>query len=395
MADLTKATSRAKLKIRREPHWSKVGSGCYLGYRRMSADSRGHWIARFYDSTQARQHFRPLGDFSTLQESERYGEALKHALAWFSHLDRGGSASTVTMQDICMRYAEYVLRTRGELAAKDVRRRFESYVLSYEPFFGLEATKLGASHLDKWRMWLVGRPSKSGPNRGGQRSDSTQNRDISCLRAALNLALSDGLLTTDAPWKKRLAPIKGADRKRTVFLTEAEVDRLIRACSEEFRDFFTLLRLLPIRPGAAAALKVHDLNQKLKSIRIGKDKSNGSRWVALPPDTFDALSLFTRDKLPSAPLVGSRSGRHWTRHDWKLAFSRAAADADLPEGAVTYSIRHSGISALLHAGADPVTVAHIAGTSMRIISEFYAHTVDSRARTALAHLSSGSRLSVV
>jgi site-specific recombinase XerD len=386
VTDLTKATTRARLEIRREPHWQKIGKGRYLGFRRMSSNSRGQWIARFYDSGQAKQHFHPLGDFGAITESERYGEALKSAMKWFSHLDRGGSASSLTMQDIADRYVDHVRRTRGETAAQDVRRRLGTYVLTYTPFEALDVTKLTATHLDRWRRWMVDRPSKSGPNRGGQRTDATQNRDITALRSALNLALADGLLTTDAPWKKRLAPIKGADRRRRVFLTPSDLDRLIDATSPDFRDFFTMLRLIPIRPGAAAALKVRDLNPQLQSIRIGKDKANGDRWISLPRETYEAIASFARGKLPGAPLVGSPTGKHWTRHHWKVSFSRAAEIAGLPEDAVTYTIRHSGISSLLHEGVDPLTVSYLAGTSLRVIATFYAHAADDRVRTALEHL---------
>jgi site-specific recombinase XerD len=352
----------------------------------MSSASKGQWIARFYDSGQAKQHFHPLGDFGATMEAERYGEALKSAMKWFSHLDRGGSASSLSMHEIADRYVDHVRRTRGETAAKDVRRRLDTYVLTYTPFDSLDVTKLTATHLDRWRRWLTDRPSRSGPNRGGQRTDATQNRDLTCLRSALNLALADGLLTTDAPWKKRLAPIKGADRRRGVFLTSSDLDRLIEATSPEFRDFFSLLRLVPLRPGAAAALKVKDLNPQLQSIRIGKDKANGDRWIPLPRETYEAVASFARGKLPAAPLVGSPTGKHWTRHHWKVPFSRAAAIAALPEDAVTYSIRHSGISSLLHDGVDPLTVSYLAGTSLRVIAAFYAHASDDRVRSALGHL---------
>lgn len=386
MPDLTKATTRAKLKVRREPYWAKVGAGAFLGYRRMSADTSGQWIARYRDRGAAKQQYRPLGDFATYAESDRYGEALKAAMVWFSHLDRGGTATLVTMRDVCERYIEHVRQTRGSVACKDVERRIKSYVLSFESLATLDATKLTASHIDRWRRWIIRRPTTSGPNRGEQRSDSTLNRDLTVLRSALNLALADGLLTTDAPWKKRLAPIKGADRRREVFLTQVQQSELIRSLRPEFQPFFTVLSLLPIRPGAAAGLKVGDLDRELKTLRIDKDKSGADRLIALPSPTYLILESFAQGKSPDDPLTGTPNGRHWSRHQWKKAFREAVERGNLPEASVAYSMRHGNITALLHQGVDHVTVSHLGGTSLRMISQHYAHATDERARVALAHL---------
>lgn len=394
MPDLSKATNRTKLKPRREPYWQKIAAGCFLGYRRMSAGTSGQWSARYRNTGEARQQYRPLGDFATCTESDKFGEAMKAAMAWFAHLDRGGTASLVTMQDVCSRYVEHVRQSRGSVACKDVERRLKSYVLNFESFATLDATKLTASHIDRWRRWVVQRPTKSGVNRGEQRTDSTLNRDLTVLRSALNLALADGLLTSDAPWKKRLAPIKGADRRREVFLTQQQQVELIQALRPEFRPLFTVLSLLPLRPGAAAALKVSDLDPELKALRIGKDKSGADRRIALPSTTFPILESFAKGKCPSAPLTGSPNGKHWTRHQWKKAFREAVDLAKLPPGSVAYSMRHGNITALLHQGVDHVTVSHLGGTSLRMISQHYAHATDERARAALSHLAKSQPFSV-
>jgi hypothetical protein len=41
--------SRDKLKPRREPYWHRLRRGCYLGYRKMTTDGDGVWIARARD----------------------------------------------------------------------------------------------------------------------------------------------------------------------------------------------------------------------------------------------------------------------------------------------------------------------------------------------------------
>ena len=38
---ISTVTARDKLKVRREPYWSRISSGCQLGYRKMSATTAG------------------------------------------------------------------------------------------------------------------------------------------------------------------------------------------------------------------------------------------------------------------------------------------------------------------------------------------------------------------
>ena len=78
-----------------------------------------------------------------------------------------------------------------------------------------ELPKLTPAQLEAWRKSLRDLPTRSGGNRGKQRSDSTLNRDMTCFRAALNLAHLDNLLTTDYAWLSKLRPIKNADQLST------------------------------------------------------------------------------------------------------------------------------------------------------------------------------------
>ena len=46
---LDAVSAREKLKPRRDPYWQRVTKGCYLGFRRMSSESQGTWLARARD----------------------------------------------------------------------------------------------------------------------------------------------------------------------------------------------------------------------------------------------------------------------------------------------------------------------------------------------------------
>jgi hypothetical protein len=111
--------------------------------------------------------------------------------------------------------------TKSQRAAKDAEARLKNHVLNNTKLAATELTKLAPAQLEAWRKSLRERPTRSGGRRGEQRSDSTLNRDMTCFRAALNLAYLDGLLTTDFAWRSKLRPIKNADQRRELYLDRA------------------------------------------------------------------------------------------------------------------------------------------------------------------------------
>ena len=85
--------SRDKLKPRREPYWHRLRRGCYLGFRKMTSDGAGVWIARARDEEAGptKQVYESLGDFGALPDHQRFDAASRAAQTWFEHLGRGGS----------------------------------------------------------------------------------------------------------------------------------------------------------------------------------------------------------------------------------------------------------------------------------------------------------------
>ena len=190
--------SRDKLKPRREAYWQRVRKGCFVGYRKMTVSGHGTWLARARDEEAGtKQLFKPLGEFGDLADHLRFDAATKAALAWFDHLGRGGTARAATVADACSRYVRHLKATKSERAAKDAEARFKNYVLNHVKLATTELPKLVPAQLESWRRALRELPTRSGGRRGERRSDSTLNRDMTCFRAALNLAYLDGLLTTD------------------------------------------------------------------------------------------------------------------------------------------------------------------------------------------------------
>lgn len=379
--------SRDKLKPRRESYWQRIRKGCFVGYRKMTVSGQGTWMARARDEGDgAKQLFKPLGEFSELPDHLRFDAATKAAIVWFDHLGRGGTAVAATVADACSRYVRHLVATKTGRAANDAEARFNNYVLNNAKLAATELQKLTPAQLDAWRKSLRELPTRSGGNRGKQRSDSTLNRDMTCFRAALNLAYLDGLLTTDYAWRSKLRPIKNANQRRELYLDRTQRLKLIKNAPADLAAFLRGMCQLPLRPGALAMLTAGDFDKRLKVLKIGQDKSGKDRRIKLPDVTADLFETAANGKLPVAPLLARADGKAWSKDAWKWPVKEAVKKAGLPEGTTAYTLRHSVISDLVHDGLDLLTVAQISGTSVAMIERHYGHLRSDVAASALAKL---------
>lgn len=381
MPSIAKVADRQKLKPSREPYWHRLSTGCYVGVRVMTTGSKGSWLARWRNPETRKQHMKALGTFEDLPGNKRFDAASKAAQEWFSHVGHGGSVEVVTVREACMRYVAHLLREKGESASLDARARFERYVFKDVRLAGLALSGLRAKHLQDWRNALQDAPSAS----GGPRAASTINRDMTALRAALNLAHDEGLVATDVAWRAKLIPIKGADGRRQIYLDREQRRRLISAAQPDLAVFIRAMCMLPLRPGALAALNVGNYDKRLKTLTVGKDKAGADRSIQLPGSAAALFGDAIRDKLPSAPLLARGDGERWNKDGWKHPFKLAAKEAALPAQACMYVLRHSTITDLVAAGLPLLTVAQMSGTSVQMIEKHYGHL---RAETALAALES-------
>lgn len=385
---------RTALAPRREPYWQSIGTGQHVGYRR--TDDGGHWIARSYDPATRKRIYKALGDLTEHPDADRYTVAVKLARGFFEHTAKGGRSEAITVRESWQRYAEHQRRAKGDAAADDTLGRFRRYVEN-DPIAGVSLEKLTKRHLDEWRNRVAGQPAmqvKRGPRcrvRTPQpvpkaKSPGTLNRDMVPMRAALNLALEDGFVTSDHAWRQALKPIKNADGRRTLYLDRSQRRALIDHLPEDAAAFVRALCLLPLRPGALAALTVADFHAKQGTLRIGTDKAGAGRTVLLPEATAALFREHAKGKLPAAPLLARWDGKAWDKDAWKGPIKAAAAAAGLPAETAAYSLRHSVISDLASDGLDLFTVAALAGTSVAMIERHYGHLQQERARDALAGL---------
>jgi len=388
--NLNKVEARNRLAPRRDPYWQRIESGCFLGYRKMTTGSAGTWLARSRDATTGKQVQSPLGEFGDHPAHARFDIASKAARDWFAHLGRGGKAKAITVKEACANYVKHLASAGKSKAALDNEKRFARWVDDHK-IGGITLQKLKPSDVDGWRKDLAATPTipqnrkDETPTRA--RSASTLNRDMTSLRAALNLAVENGDATSDAAWKVKLRPVKDADRRRDVYLDLNQPRALIAKAPADLAVFLSALSLVPLRPGAMAALLASNFDKRLSTLTIGKDKHGQDRKITLPPATAAFFAEQCKGKLPTAPLLARADGSAWNKDSWKYPIKDAVIAAELPAAATAYALRHSTITDLiaLHK-LDTLTVAQLSGTSLLMIEKHYGHLLREHAAKALASL---------
>lgn len=388
MPDLSRIGEREKLKPKAgdEPHWQRLRQGVYLGYRPSKKKAGGTWFARFYDAEANRNARKRLGDYGTLSGHDVFKQAKTDAETWAETVETGGERARdmETVKDACEAYLE---QRPGSIAEGVFRRHVYS-----DPIAKVKLDKLRRHHLKAWRKRLeqapalVTRTKVVDLKRMKPRSQSTVNRDMVPLRAALGMVLKPGAPNTDAAWQEALRPFKGADKRRELYLDRDERKALIDATCDEAQPFVKALCLLPLRPGALAALKVGDFDKRTRALTVGKDKNGNPRQLTMPKVIADFFEVQVKNKLPAASIFARADGTAWNKDAWKYPVKDAVMAAGLPGAASAYTLRHSVITDLIRARLPILTVAQLSGTSVAMIEKHYGHLVRDDAEEALASI---------
>lgn len=378
-------TARGKLKVRRDPYWQRISHGLFVGFRKMSDDRAGTWVIRYRDENGA-QLRQPLGALEQFPAFERFDKATIAAQKWLSHITLGGSPKYSTVMDACDSYVQKIRQLKGDTAAADLAARYRRWVLD-DPIHRIDIAKLTSEQVSAFRQRLVSAPiraSKAGNTR--VRSKDTVNRDMAAVRAALNMAFEDGKTTTNLAWRKPLAAFKNVSKRRDIYLDREQRKRLVQASPHDLARFLRGLSMLPLRPGALAALTIADLDTRVGVLKIGADKTGKDRHLKLPPAITEFLTAAAESRPQEAPLLAREDGHAWNKDAWKKPLKAAAAVAQLPASTIAYALRHSAISDLVHGGLDLLTVAQISGTSVAMIERHYGHLRGEIAAAALSKL---------
>lgn len=373
--NLKTKSARAALAPRRNPYFHCLRPGLYIGYRR-TEEGDGTWIARKLQEGTKQYVFRSFGALPG------YEDAVREAEAWAGGIDIGVTHKGTTVEAACEAYVTHQKNQKTKASAADAEGRFKRLV-NGKPIGTILLNKLRPQHL---RDWMADQLDEDGDEEDLRKSKDSANRNLNTIKAALNLALRDQLVSSDAGWKT-VTPFPKAGRRRTGDLTPKDRAALLSHCEPDLAALVKALLLTAVRPGEIASCDVADFNQCQGTLTLtGK---TGTRTVTLSTAAREFFKEQARNKLPSAPLLTDAYGNRWNKDAWKKRFRVAVKAAGLPDSVVMYTLRHVGISELIAGGVDVFLVARLAGTSTAMIDKHYGHLRHAQTRASLDAVAMG------
>ena len=379
--NIKSATGRKALEPRREPYWERLSKGVFLGYR-ATESGKGNWIARLRDD-YGKQKYNALGTF------DDFDSAAREAVKWAESVSQGVEVFDTTVSQACDTYLAWLKLNRAATTVKLVESCFRRFVTD-QPIGKIPLSKLQTRHV---RTWLNDQVDTDGDEEDVRCAKATANRQLDSLKAALNMALKDRLVATDAGWAT-VNRFEKVSRRRERFLTLAERAALLKHCDDDLRDFCTGLILTGHRPGELANCDLQDFDPVGCTLTV--DGKTGRRTVSLSSAAVAHFKKVSKDRIGKQPLLirdvpvcrddiegVEKPDPRWNKENWKKRFKRAVRAAGLPDDVVPYSLRHAAISEFVASGMDVYVVATITGTSVEMIERHYGHLRHDRTRQLL------------
>lgn len=265
-ANLKSKTSRRQLEARREPYWTRLAKGLFVGYR-VAQTGVGTWIARMRGD-DGRQTYHALGTF------DDYDEAAREAIAWADNVAQGVKVFDATVGDACRTYLDFLRMHRAATTVKWAEGSFKRLV------FGKPIERIPLAKLQTLRVhqWLNDQVDPDGDDEDVRRAKVTANRNLDGLKAALNKALADRLVATDAGWKT-VKRFQRVNQRRERFLSLEDRTKLLGYCQPDFRAFCEALLLTGARPGELANADLTDFDVVQGTLTL--EGKTGRRTVSL------------------------------------------------------------------------------------------------------------------
>jgi len=182
-------------------------------------------------------------------------------------------------------------------------------------------------------------------------------------------------------------PPKRTERNLLTYLTEPEVDALLRACDQSSwtgrRDHAMLALTIQtgLRISELVALDCEDVTLSTGAHVHTVGKGRKERRTPLTPTTRKLLGAWLRERAgaPSDPLFPTTTGRRLSRDaiERRLAIHVAAATASCPsiggKHITMHTLRHTAAMRLLLAGNDITVIALWLGHEQITTTQIYLH----------------------
>jgi integrase len=231
--------------------------------------------------------------------------------------------------------------------------------------------------------WLIEKHRKRRKDEGA--AETTINRDLATLKAALNRAVDWGLISENP-----IKPVKQIKTDRTGvirFLSPDEEGRLM-AVLDKRHDHLRPMVLVSLHTGLRWGELVGltwddvDMTQKRLTVRGSGAKSKQTRHIPLNKIALEALAEWRQGKAKAGLVFPGKVG---VMDNVNKAWSRALAEAEITDFR-WHDLRHSFASKLVMAGVDLNTVRELMGHSDIKMTLRYAHLAPEHKAAAVAKL---------
>ncbi|MCU0809445.1 MAG: site-specific integrase [Thiobacillaceae bacterium] len=384
--------------------FATVGEGLAVGYRR-TAKGNGTWQVRLWTGEKYVKH--ALGEADDFMDADgsrvlSFYQAQDKARTWAEEARKPETPGMkpVTVKVASTRYLEWY---------KDHRRAYSETLATVGahilPTWGdTLLMDITTPAIHRWHEKLASEPARKRSRKGAatpafkeqastpnakRARKSTANRILTVLKAVLNRAFRDGLVSDDTPWR-RVKPFENADEPVVRFLTTVESIRLVNACREDFRPLVKAALFTGCRYGELARLLVKDVNLDANMIYLTAEAKNGKgRHVPLSAEGYDFFKNAIAGKVGKDHVFTRSDGDPWGKNHHVRLLKAACEQAKIEPEIRFHELRHTYASTLAQLGVDLLTISKLLGhADTRITSRHYAHLCDSTLKNAVAKLPS-------
>jgi len=395
-------TNRLRLAPRQDPYFVTIGEGLALGYRR-TQKGNGTWQARLRSENRYIKHaFADADDFMDADGENVLtffqAQAKANAFASESRNPANDGAKPITVSEAANNYLIWFKDHRKSY--KETETTVNAHIV---PALGDNLVfELTTPEIRRWLERLALAPARKRTTKTSTKQAhrekpqtdeekrsrrSTANRILTVLKAILNKAFQDGLVSDDTSWR-RVKPFANADEPVTRFLSEAESTRLINACRPDLRELVKAALFTGCRYGELARLLVKDVNVDTRMVYVSPEaKSGKGRHVPLHADGMDFFQSCVAGKAGADYVFLRSDGSPWGKNHHVRPLKAANLQASIEPPVGFHELRHTYASALAQMGVDLLSISKLLGhADTRITSRHYAHLCDNALRAAVEKL---------
>lgn len=382
--------ARRKLEARDRCYWRTIERGLHLGYRRIN-NAAGTWWARHYLGNR-QYETEKLGIADDLSDPDSvavlsYWQAQSKArdrMVQRAHTAAGklGPYTVAAAMEDYLKFLE--TEGRGAHTVRDAHYRANALILP--TLAQMEVSALTSERLRKWRDEQVkarprvrtkkGHPQKHRDIDGDDAKRARRasaNRTWTVLRAALNHAFQNDMVSSDHAWRK-VKPFKKADGARQRYLQIAEARRLINACEPDFRLMVQAGLQTGARYSELARLTVADFNADAGAVFIRQSKSGKSRDVTLTDEGIRFFQQLCAGRAGNEIMLRKADGTAWGFANQVRPMAEAVKRAKISPPISFHGLRHTWASLAVMNHVPLIVVAKNLGHSdTRMVEKHYGH----------------------